>query len=234
MSSYLDFLALYGIGGAHPGGILLTKELMFREEITEEMSVLDIGCGTCQTAVFMKEMFGSRVVGIENHPIMLKKAENRIGAAGVDVELIEASAEEIPFGEAEFDLITSESVLSFVNRSAVFSEVERVLKPGGLFIAVEMTAERDLSLEDRKELVDFYGVGELFTEKDWEKCVKTAGFVEVTIEKPDFPLLSPEPVIEFDLSDEIPEEIHEMLDRHEEYVDKYKELLGVRIIKCKK
>jgi SAM-dependent methyltransferase len=234
MGSYLDFLALYGIGGAHPGGILLTKELMFREKITEGMCLLDIGCGTGQTAVFMKEMFGSRVVGLENHPIMLEKAEKRIKAAGAEVELVKGAAEEMPFGHGTFDLITSESVLSFVDSPAVLSEVARVLKPGGIFIAVEMTAENDLAIEDRSELGSFYGVSHFFTEEDWKRCAEGAGFEEVNIERPDFPLLSPEPIIEFNLSDEIPEEIHEMLDRHEDYVEKYRDLLGVRIIKCKK
>jgi SAM-dependent methyltransferase len=234
MGSYLEFLALYGIGGAHPGGILLTKELMFREDISDDMAILDIGCGTGQTAVFMKEMFGSRVVGLENHPVMLAKAKKRILASGAEVELINSQAEDMPFGDKEFDLITSESVLAFVERKTVLAEVERVLKPGGLFIAVEMTVESDLSAEDRKELSSFYGVGHLFSEEEWMKCAEEAGFGTVKIEKPDFPLLSPEPVIEFDLSEEIPEEIHEMLDRHEEYLKKYKDLLGVRIIKCRK
>jgi SAM-dependent methyltransferase len=234
MCSYLDFLALYGIGGAHPGGILLTKELIFREEITEDMSILDIGCGTGQTAVFMKEMFGSRVVGLEKHPVMLEKARKRILASGAEVELIDGQAEKMPFGDREFDLITSESVLSFVDRNAVLSEVERVLKPGGLLLAVEMTVEADLSSKDREELSSFYGVPHLFNEDEWRRCSEETGFKKVNIEKPDFPLLSPEPVIEFDLSEQIPEEVHEMFDRHEEYVRKYKDLLGVRIIKCSK
>ena len=234
MGSYLDFLALYGIGGAHPGGILLTKELMFREEITDGMSILDIGCGTGQTAVFIKEMFGSRVVALENHPVMLEKAGKRILAAGAEVQLINGQAEEMPFKNQEFDLITSESVLSFVDQNLVLSEVERILKPGGLFLAVEMTVEQELSWEARKELSTFYGVRHLLNEKEWQKCAEAAGFTIVEIDKPDFPMLSPEPVIEFDLSEEIPEDIHDMLDRHEEYLKKYKEQLGVRIIKCRK
>jgi SAM-dependent methyltransferase len=234
MGSYLDFLALYGIGGAHPGGILLTKELMYRETILEDMSVLDIGCGTGQTAAFLKEMFGSRVVGLENHPVMLEKAHKRMRAEEAEVELISGSAENMPFKDQEFDFIICESVLSFVDKEAVLLEANRVMKAGGVFIAVEMTVEREISSEDMKILTGFYGVKQLLREEEWRKCAEEAGFKKVEIERPDFPLLSPEPVIEFNLSEEIPEEIHEMLDRHEGYLAEYKDLLGVRIIRCSK
>ncbi|MGM0844774.1 MAG: class I SAM-dependent methyltransferase [Bacillota bacterium] len=234
MGRYLDFLALYGIGGAHPGGILLTKELMFREEITEDMSLLDVGCGTGQTASFMKEMFGSRVVGLEIHPVMLEKARKRINSEEMDVELIEGSAENMPFANQEFDFIISESVLSFVDKEAVFEEAKRVLKPGGLFLAIEMTLESEISKEEREDLINFYSVRQLLQEEEWRRCAEEAGFREVQIEVPDFPLLSPEPVIEFNLSADISEEIHEMLDLHEQYLGKYKDKLGVRVIRCKK
>ena len=34
--TYLDCLALFGIGGAHPGGLQLTKEILSREKIKEK------------------------------------------------------------------------------------------------------------------------------------------------------------------------------------------------------
>lgn len=234
MGSYLDFLALYGIGGAHPGGIILTKELIFREDITENMALLDIGSGTGQTAAFLKEMFGSRVVALENHPVMLKKARKRFQKEGAEIEIVESGAENMPFNPEEFDLITCESVLSFVDRKAVLSEVKRVLKPEGLFIAVEMTLETLLETKKRKELTDFYGVKQLLSEKEWKESAEEAGFRSVEVEKPDVPLDLTEPVIEFDLSETIPDEVHEMLDQHEAFLEKYKEILGVRIIKCRK
>ncbi|WP_456271277.1 class I SAM-dependent methyltransferase [Bacillus sp. AK031] len=234
MGNYLDFLALYGIGGAHPGGILLTKELLFREEIREDMEILDIGCGTGQTAVFIKEMFGSRVTALENHPIMVQKARKRFQSEGAEVELVEASADSMPFKHEKFDLITCESVLSFADRKAVLTEVKRVLKPGGLFLAVEMAVEKIPEARVIEELTNFYSVYDILSENEWKEAVRVAGFREIEIEKPDFPLLMAEPVIEFDLSEDISEEIHEMLDSHEDYLQKYNDILGVRIIKCRK
>ncbi|MCR1834683.1 hypothetical protein NSA56_09745 [Oceanobacillus caeni] len=43
---YLDCLALFGVGGAHPGGLPLTKRILSKEEIDEKQSILDAGCGT--------------------------------------------------------------------------------------------------------------------------------------------------------------------------------------------
>lgn len=51
-------LALLGIGGAHPGGFYLTKQLFDKEKITSETSILDIGCGTGQTSANLYCKYG--------------------------------------------------------------------------------------------------------------------------------------------------------------------------------
>lgn len=53
-----NMLALLGIGGAHPGGFYLTKQLFDKEKITSETSILDIGCGTGQTSANLYCKYG--------------------------------------------------------------------------------------------------------------------------------------------------------------------------------
>ena len=52
-NSYLDLLAYFGIGGAHPGGFNLTQSLLEDENIQPVDSVLDIGCGTRTDGSFL-------------------------------------------------------------------------------------------------------------------------------------------------------------------------------------
>ncbi len=45
-NTYIDFLAYYGIGSAHPGGFTLTKQLLAQLPLRQGADVLEIGCGT--------------------------------------------------------------------------------------------------------------------------------------------------------------------------------------------
>lgn len=49
-NTYIDFLAYYGIGSAHPGGFTLTKQLLAQLPFRHGANVLEIGCGTGKTA----------------------------------------------------------------------------------------------------------------------------------------------------------------------------------------
>lgn len=53
MNNYLNSLAAFGVGGAHPGSLELTKEILGQLELTEKMKVLDAGCGTGQTIEYI-------------------------------------------------------------------------------------------------------------------------------------------------------------------------------------
>ena len=72
-SNYLEFLSKFGIGGAHPGGINLTKEIFQAEEMNQNSRLLDVGCGTGQTAAYLAERYGAKVTGMDINPIMVKR-----------------------------------------------------------------------------------------------------------------------------------------------------------------
>ena len=76
-NAYIDILAYFGIGGAHPGGFNLTQSILDAENIPPTQSVLDIGCGTGQTAAFLAERFNCQVTAIDKHPVMVQKARIR-------------------------------------------------------------------------------------------------------------------------------------------------------------
>ncbi|MFW6135115.1 MAG: class I SAM-dependent methyltransferase, partial [Elusimicrobiota bacterium] len=68
---------------------------------------------------------------------MLTVARKKIDDEGVDVDLIEASGENLPFSEDSFDVVTAfGDVLSYTNDyEKMMREIERVLLPGGKLLA---------------------------------------------------------------------------------------------------
>src|SRR3954463_11062659 len=134
-SVYLDFLSKFGVGGAHPGGIQLTKEIFKSEKIPPTTHILDVGCGTGQTAAYLAAQYGAIVTGIDINPVMVEKAKTRMARYQLPVEIIQGSIENCPLKDETFDFIISESVLSFVNKPRSLTEIFRLLKGGGRFIA---------------------------------------------------------------------------------------------------
>src|SRR5947199_3676343 len=120
--TYFDLLANFGIGGAHPGGFLLTQELLSAENIHSESQILDAGCGTGQTSAYLYSHFGSNILGLDINPIMLKKAKNRFLSQKMPIQLIQGSVEKIPLKDATFDFVLSESVLAFVQKEQALRE----------------------------------------------------------------------------------------------------------------
>ncbi|MCG7345823.1 class I SAM-dependent methyltransferase [Sporosarcina sp. ACRSL] len=219
-----------GIGGAHPGGINLTKEIFKRENINRNSHILDVGCGTGQTAAYLANRYGAKVTGIDNNPTMVAKAEKRLKKNRLPVKIIQCSVEEIPLPDNHFDFITSESVLSFVDKPRALKEIFRLLKNDGRFIAIEQTLNQQLQDIEENEIKQFYGFNSLTTEKDWIALLKQAGFEHIRIQKNTS--IDSEP--DFLYSDDIEPELHEIMDKHFDLVLKYKEKLGFRIYSCTK
>lgn len=232
--TYFDFLAKFGVGGAHPGGIHLTKHILAGENITNQSCLLDAGCGTGQTAAYIYQQYFANVFGLEINPIMIEKAKNRFQSLQVPIQLIQGSVEEIPFEDQTFDFILSESVLAFVDKPKAISEFYRVLKKGGRLIANEMTINHKLGLEEEKEIKKFYGIDSLLLEKDWKSHLKKAGFKNIKVKAHKLSLETGSNGPEFNFSKNFEPELFDIFHQHGQIVIKYKDILSYRIITCTK
>ncbi|MGZ0085591.1 class I SAM-dependent methyltransferase [Caldibacillus thermoamylovorans] len=175
MPSYLDWLADMGIDGAHPGGFELTKQILRKLNIDRATSVLDVGCGTGQTAAYIAKQYRADVAAIDLHPTMIAKAQQRFAALKVPVQLQRASVEALPFPAETFDLVLSESVLAFVSLKEALAEIRRVLKQGGTFIGIEACHQR-LSAAEQQRIAAFYGFRQLLTPAEWKEALHQSEF----------------------------------------------------------
>jgi demethylmenaquinone methyltransferase/2-methoxy-6-polyprenyl-1,4-benzoquinol methylase len=96
--------------------------------------VLDVATGTGLVAARLLGR-GFDVTGVDQSPEMLSVARDRFGNR---VELVEASAEELPFSDASFDHLTFTYLLRYVvDPGATFAELARVARPGGTVASLE-------------------------------------------------------------------------------------------------
>ncbi len=98
----------------------------------DALNVLDVGCGA-GNMIHHLSRYG-KVVGMDNNPIPLKIARER----GYDARL--ASAEDMPFEDDSFDLVTALDVIEHCEDDLqILRECRRVCTPGGL-VAVTVPA----------------------------------------------------------------------------------------------
>jgi ubiquinone/menaquinone biosynthesis C-methylase UbiE len=131
---YDEFAANYDRqrGGRVPGGyhdLVDDLEVEFVTRYADGKELLEVGCGTG----LLLERFAARTRrarGVDLSPMMLERARAR----GLDVS--EASATELPFPDASFDVTCSFKVLPHVRDiGRALDEMARVTRPGGTVIA---------------------------------------------------------------------------------------------------
>jgi ubiquinone/menaquinone biosynthesis C-methylase UbiE len=124
--------------------------------INEGEKVLDIGCGAgidTMVAVMMTGPSG-KAVGIDAISEMLEKARVNLSMTELkNISFHEASAENLPFPNREFDVVISNGVLNLVpNKPKALAEVLRVLKPEGRLMIADQILIGELPKEKKQIL----------------------------------------------------------------------------------
>ena len=111
--------------------------------------LLDVGTGDGTYAIEAARR-GARSVGLDLDPRMIEAARRRAAAAGVPVALCRGTVEALPFADASFERVVAITVLCFVRDvGAAFSEMARVLVPGGRLVVGELARWSTWAVERR-------------------------------------------------------------------------------------
>jgi arsenite methyltransferase len=118
--------------------------------------VLDLGSGAGTDSLVAAQMVGEQghVIGIDMTSAMLEKARAAAAEMGMtNVEFVEGEAEHLPFPDGSFDVVISNGVIDLIpDKDAVFSELERVLEPGGRMQIADVTIQNPVSAEGRRNI----------------------------------------------------------------------------------
>lgn len=114
--------------------------LVSRIEAGPDDTVLDVATGTGAVAIELVRRTGCHVVGLDQSREMLEAGRDRIDAEGLGdrIELVNGTAERLPFHDDAFDALTFTYLLRYVADPAeTMRELTRVVKPGGTIAMLE-------------------------------------------------------------------------------------------------
>ena len=99
--------------------------------ISPGQRVLDVAAGSGNVAIRAAEA-GAGVVASDLTPANLEAGRREARASGVELDWVEADAQALPFGDGEFDVVTSCFGVMFApDHQKVADELVRVCQPGG-------------------------------------------------------------------------------------------------------
>lgn len=150
--------------------------------------VLDLGCGRGTETIQAAELISPSgfAWGIDLTPVMINAAKDQAREAGVEnVEFLLSSIEQIPFATGSIDALISNCAINHVaDKLSVYSEIYRVLSPGGRFVISDIMTNKSLPLEIKEDSEAIAACfGGAITVKEYEKLLGSAGFQEIEIFK---------------------------------------------------
>jgi len=112
-----------------PGGLEMTKQLIWLAKLKPGARILDLGCGFGGSAAFLSNL-GFNVVGIDKSRALIKRGRELFP----ELRLFEGNAENIPLEGERFDAALLECSLSLMDVDSVLPEVSDILHPNGLLL----------------------------------------------------------------------------------------------------
>jgi MPBQ/MSBQ methyltransferase len=127
----------------HFGGAQATSELGALADVNADTTVLDVGGGFGGPARMLASTYGCRVTVLDVTEAYCEAGEMLTRRCGLDdlVSYIHGDALAIPFADEAFDRVwTLHSSMNIADKERLYSEIHRVLRPGGRLVMYENMA----------------------------------------------------------------------------------------------
>jgi arsenite methyltransferase len=156
-------------------------------ELREGETVLDLGSGGGIDVILSAKRVGPNGIayGLDMTDEMLALAQKNTAEAGVrNVHFLKGVIEQIPLPADSVDVVISNCVINLsVDKSAVLTEIARVLKPGGRIGISDVVAQDHLTPEQRAERGSYVGcIAGALSKGEYEAGLEAAGFEQVSVE----------------------------------------------------
>ena len=175
----LTAVDLAAVDEFHVGGLEATQELAKHMELHAGLRLLDVGSGIGGPARYFAAEHGCRVTGIDLTEEFVRVAGSLTTRTKLDglAEFRQGSVLELPFEPGTFDGAYMIHVgMNIADKSGIFREVRRVLKPEGLFTVFDIMRVKEGAIQypvpwALSDETSFVG-----TVKDYRDALHNAGF----------------------------------------------------------
>lgn len=156
----------------HPGGFALTKYILEYCCPTHKDHILDVGCGEGNTLRYLYNL-GYQVTGLDLSASLLCSCQQE----EVIPPLLQADACWLPLQGEEMDLVLSECSLSaFSNTLPAINEINRVLRPGGMYVFSDLYVRNPSALPEIQKQLPKSCFASTFIKEKLLDCLEKNGF----------------------------------------------------------
>lgn len=142
----LFYLLFEGLPRLGPGDNASTRKAFYSLPIfSQHAHILDIGCGTGSQTLELARLAPCQILALDNHEPYLRRLSQRAREEKLDKKIttIKGDMHNLPFSEAEFDLIWSEGSIYIIGFEKGLREWSKYLKPGGFLVVTELIWTHD-------------------------------------------------------------------------------------------
>lgn len=162
----------------HSRGRLATVEIAEQLGLNENMHVLDVGSGIGGPSRFLAVNYGCRVTGIDLTREYCDLAQILAAkfALSDKLQYFHHSATDMPFPDAAFDVVWTQHVAMNINdKTSLYSEMSRVLKPGGQLAIYDILAGKNHPIHFPVPWADSQEISFLATPDELKSYLKQSG-----------------------------------------------------------
>lgn len=138
-----------GVDEFHVRGAAVSKELAQAIDLNK-LDVLDVGCGLGGPCRMLADEFNCNVTGIDlsNEYVRTAIELSKILKLDNRTNFVVGDATKLPFDDNSFDIVWTQHVqMNIPDKNKFYSEIKRVLKPGGSFLYYDIFKNNDIKVE---------------------------------------------------------------------------------------
>lgn len=174
---------MWGEGYLSPGGPAEVDRVLSGVALARRR-VLDFGCGAGGVTLHIAEAYGpAEIIGYDVEELVIMRARMATAKRGLSsvARFVSSPPGRLPFDDDTFDVVFSKDAMIHVpDKEALFSELFRVLKPGGVFTASDWLIGHDGEpSEDMKAYIAAEGLRfGMASSRRYLRAMAAAGFVD--------------------------------------------------------
>jgi SAM-dependent methyltransferase len=152
--------------------------------LTRDSEVLEIGCGSGRYALYVGELAGCRISGVDINAHGIRNANRLAQEAGLSLVRFEECdvSKGLPFRENTFDAVFANDVLCHIRgRAAIFTEVFRVLKQGRQLLFSDALVIGGIVSDQEIAARSSIGYYEFSPPEENERLLRAAGFEVLSV-----------------------------------------------------